>query len=199
MDIFFRDQKVRINIFNASKYAQKEESCSIIDLIDEIVETNSSLDLKKEDFLDKPIEETQNQEMNALFDSPHPAHSLPWSIKIEPLPKLETEPLRSSIQAPPQFELKPLPESLKYVFLGLKKTLPIIIASDLIPEQEDQLLNVLKTHREAIGCTIADLKGISPSICMHHIYIEDNVKPIDRKSTRLNSSHSGESRMPSSA
>ena len=112
----------------------------------------------EDDFLDELIKETQSQEVNALLDLPHPAHSLPWSMKIESLPKLETEPLCPSIQAPPQLELKPLPESLKYVFLGLEKILLVIMASDLTPEQEDQLLNVLKSHREAIGWTIANLK-----------------------------------------
>ena len=99
-------------------------------------------------------------------------------MRIEPLSKLETEPLHPSIQAPPQLELKSLPESLKYVILELEKNLSVIIASNLTPEQEDQLLNVLKTHKEAIGWTIADLKGISLSICMHYIYIEDNAKSI---------------------
>ena len=67
MDISFKDQKVRINIFNTLKYTQKEESCLIIDLIDEIVESNSSLDLMKDDFLDELIEETQNLKVNVLL------------------------------------------------------------------------------------------------------------------------------------
>ena len=61
MDISFGDQKVKINIFNVSKYAQKEESYSIIDLIDEIVESDSSLDFMKDDFLDEPIEESKSR------------------------------------------------------------------------------------------------------------------------------------------
>ena len=47
-------------------------------------------------------------------------------------------------------------------------------------------MDILKTHREAIGWTVADLKGISPSICMHHIYIEDNDKPTREMQKRLN-------------
>jgi hypothetical protein len=67
--------------------------------------------------------------------------------------------------------LKPLPDKLKYAFLGTNDTLPIIIASDLQKDQEDNLLEVLKEHKEAIGWTIADLKGIDPSICMHRIHL----------------------------
>ena len=59
MDIFFGDQKVKINIFNASEYTQKEENNSVIDLIDEIVEIDSSFKLIKDDFLDESIEKIQ--------------------------------------------------------------------------------------------------------------------------------------------
>ena len=170
MDISFGNQKVRINIFNTPKIFCEEEHCSIINLIDEIVESESSSNLLKDN---EPFNETQVQE---IFDSPQPLHLQPWSIQIKPLPDLESEPLHPSIQAPPQLELKTLPESLTYAFLGPNKTLPVIIASDLTLEQEDQLMDVLKAHREAIGWTIADLKGISPSICMHHIYTEDSTK-----------------------
>ena len=85
MDISFGDQKVRINIFNTSKYTQEEEDYFVIDQIDEIAKSNSSLDLLQDDVLDEPIEKTQIQEVNALLDSPHSSHSLSWSVKVEPL------------------------------------------------------------------------------------------------------------------
>ena len=62
----------------------------------------------------------------------------------------------------------------------------IIIASNLTLEQEDQLLNVLKIQREAIGWIVANLKDISPSICIHHIYTEDNAKPTREMQKWLN-------------
>jgi len=48
-------------------------------------------------------------------------------------------------------ELKPLPDSLKYVFLGPDEYLPIIIASDLDRDQEEKLIYLLKENKEAIG------------------------------------------------
>ena len=48
------------------------------------------------------------------------------------------------------------------------------------------MVNILKAYKEAIGWTVADLKGISPSICMHHIYTEDNAKPTREMQRRLN-------------
>ena len=83
-------------------------------------------------------------------------------------------------------ELKPLPATLKYVFLGSTDTLPAIIASDLTPNQETQLVGILKEYKEAIGWSIADLKGFDPSICMHHIHFETNAKLHRDMQRRLN-------------
>jgi hypothetical protein len=49
---------------------------------------------------------------------------------------------------------------------------PGIIASDLHVAQEEKLLDVLREHKEAIGWTIEDIKGISPSVVMHKIHLE---------------------------
>jgi len=62
------------------------------------------------------------------------------------------------------------------VFLGPAETLPVIIASDLEKVQEQQLIEILKDHKEAIGWTIADIKGISPSVLQHRIHLEENAK-----------------------
>ena len=36
---------------------------------------------------------------------------------------------------------------------------------------------ILRKNKEALGWTISDLKGISPLICVHHIYLEEDAKP----------------------
>ncbi|XP_042388424.1 uncharacterized protein LOC121980456 [Zingiber officinale] len=85
-----------------------------------------------------------------------------------------------------QDELKPLPPHLKYDYLGENQQLPVIIAQNLEPEQESRLLEILRQHRKAIGWTLADIPGISPSICMHRIYLEEDVKPVRQPQRRLN-------------
>ena len=105
---------------------------------------------------------------------------------VEPLPQPKSEPTLPSLQIPPQVELKPLPNSLKYAFRGLDQTLPVIIASNLEPNQEEKLVKVLKSHKGAIGWSVADLKGISSFICQHHIYTEENTKPSREMQRRLN-------------
>jgi hypothetical protein len=82
--------------------------------------------------------------------------------------------------------LKTLPDKLKYAFLGANDTLPVIITSDLQKDQEDNLLEVLKEHKEAIGWIVADLKGINPSICMHWIHLEERARPSHEAQRWLN-------------
>ncbi|RVW11846.1 Gag-Pol polyprotein [Vitis vinifera] len=48
------------------------------------------------------------------------------------------------------------------------------------------LMEVLKRCKKAIGWQISDLKGISPLVCTHHIYMEEEAKPIRQLQRRLN-------------
>jgi len=73
--------------------------------------------------------------------------------------------------------LKPLPDNLKYVYLEEDDKLSVIISTSLTVEQQQRLLHVLKKHK-AIGWTLADIPGISPSTCMHRILLEDGAKPV---------------------
>ena len=70
-----------------------------------------------------------------------------------------------------------MPEKLKYAFLGSNDTYPVIIASNLQKDQEDNLLQVLKEHKKTIGWTIVDIKSINPFICIHRIHLEEGARP----------------------
>ena len=52
--------------------------------------------------------------------------------------------------------------------------------------EEDKLLRVLWDHKNAIGLSLVDLKGIRPSMCMHWILLEDGHKPSVEAQRRLN-------------
>ncbi|KAK8593493.1 hypothetical protein V6N12_045573 [Hibiscus sabdariffa] len=54
------------------------------------------------------------------------------------------------------------------------------------PGQENRLINMLRQHKKALGWTIADIKGISPTICMPKILNEENYKPTVDAQRRLN-------------
>ena len=72
--------------------------------------------------------------------------------------------------------MKELPSHLKYEFLELEKRKPIIISAALTEFEENKLLEILRKYKEVIAWSIEDLKGISPSICMHKIFLNDNAK-----------------------
>ena len=48
------------------------------------------------------------------------------------------------------------------------------------------MLETLKKYKKAIAKSVEDLKGISPSICMHKILLMDNVKTCIEHQRRLN-------------
>ncbi|KAL6315692.1 hypothetical protein AAG906_005784 [Vitis piasezkii] len=52
--------------------------------------------------------------------------------------------------------------------------------------QENCLMQVLNRCKKAIGWQISDLKDISPLVCTHHIYMEEEAKPIRQFQRRLN-------------
>ena len=142
-------------------------SCLVSPSWDEEVTTYES------EFLHSIIEHNEVLEVNG------------WAPKFEPLPPIEDRVL-SSEERPPKLELKPLPSHLKYAFLGLDETFPVIISFSLESKQENKLLEILTTHKTAIGWTIADIKGISPLICTHRIHLQEDVKPSRKPQRRLN-------------
>ena len=82
--------------------------------------------------------------------------------------------------------MKELPSHLKYAFLELKGTNPVIISVALNKNEEQQLLRILRKYKEVFAWSIEDLKGISPSICMHKIMLNDDAKTLVKHQRRLN-------------
>ena len=75
---------------------------------------------------------------------------------------------------------------LKYTCLEENKQCLIVLSSSLTTYQEISLLEVLKRYKKAIGWQISDLKGISPLVCTHCIYMKEEAKPIRQPQRRLN-------------
>ncbi|KAL8116362.1 hypothetical protein AgCh_022748 [Apium graveolens] len=107
------------------------------------------------------------------------------SLGMEELNKAPKR-LKPSIKEAPTLELKALPEHLRYAFLGNASTSPVIIVSELSGSDEEKLLRILREFISAIGWTIAYIKGISLSYCMHKILLEEGSKPTVEQQRRLN-------------
>ncbi|GKE27455.1 reverse transcriptase domain-containing protein, partial [Tanacetum coccineum] len=93
---------------------------------------------------------------------------------------------KSSIDEPPEVELKDLPPHLEYAFLEGDNKLPIIIAKDLSVEEKAALIKVLKSHKRAIAWKLSDIKGINPKFCTHKILMEEDYKPMVQHQRRVN-------------
>ena len=84
------------------------------------------------------------------------------------------------MEVPPQpsIELKPLPSDLKYVFLNNSRETPVIISDKLSQEETYKLVAVLEILKSAIGYSLQDLIGISPTLCTHRIPIHLDSSPL---------------------
>jgi hypothetical protein len=178
MKISFGNMTVELNIFHIKKqpldYDQMNQVCLIEDIIDEVIEESSIKD-PLEACLAQFGEDLDLEKLMGQADT-----------LLETAPLVSKEKEEIVVPDSPKKELKPLPDSLKYKFLGLAEFLPVIIASDLIDAQEEELLEVLREHKEAIAWIIEDIKGISPSLVMHKIHLEENSKPSREPQRRLN-------------
>ncbi|KAL5564932.1 hypothetical protein UlMin_028096 [Ulmus minor] len=184
-----QDEHVTFNVFQSMKFPSDMEECSVISVADSLVaeQLESCCDdslqssMLDDSNLDDEIEEEWAwiETKQGVGKQKMQFESLDMSSREFKLPKL-------SVDESPALELKPLPSHLRYAYLGDLSTLPVIISALLTKEQEVQLLEVLKKFKKAIGWTLADIKGISPSFCMHKILLEDNEKGSIEAQRRLN-------------
>ncbi|GKA97263.1 hypothetical protein Tco_0825157 [Tanacetum coccineum] len=99
---------------------------------------------------------------------------------------VEAKAVKSSIDEPPEVELKDLPPHLEYAFLEGDDKLPVIIAKDLKDEEKAALIKVLKSHKRAIAWKLSDIKGVDPEFCTHKILMEEDYEPTVQSQRRVN-------------
>lgn len=62
----------------------------------------------------------------------------------------------------------------------------IIISSSLSVLEEEKLLRVIHSNKEALGYNVTDLKEMSPAYYMHKIKLEEEFKPVVQPQRVLN-------------
>ncbi|RVW73645.1 Retrovirus-related Pol polyprotein from transposon 17.6 [Vitis vinifera] len=102
-------------------------------------------------------EEEEGFEEVCLINTLVEEHSImsPWRRREEILPLFNKETHKEQLWRTLQSFLKPLPS-----------------------------FGVLRKCKKAIGWQISDLKGISPLVCTHHIYMEEDAKPVRQPQRR---------------
>ncbi|XP_012487845.1 uncharacterized protein LOC105801055 [Gossypium raimondii] len=179
----FDGEIIKFNIFDAMRYPTDINFVFTLDVIDNFVQDVYELGDEDElkSILAKGIFDIDDHEFIvsvSLIDSVCTLDS-PKLTRFKPiLPNLTVIGMQvPSLILPPKLELKELPENLKYIYLGENQTLPLIVSNALTESQESKLLRVLKEHREAFGWTLADIKGLSMTLCTHKIALEPDSVP----------------------
>ena len=165
------DERVEFVMPKLMKYPIEEEFCMRVEVVDECVR---EVNLNKE-IIDKSLESEVDSE---------PSQEVTF-VKPEILIRSDN-PTPPSIVKPPKLELKPLPTHLRYTFLGEGNTLPIIISNKLSIDQEKRVCEIVRNRVKSIGWQISDIKGISPSIVMYRIHMEEGIKSVIERQRRLN-------------
>ena len=190
-------EKIEFKIFDALKLPLDNLECFSVCIIQGIFErvfqvyhmdpleatlthsfTRQDIEPDFEDVTDDIIEVMHHLEAS-------PQHSSKYTPPFETLVSTNNTLVPSTLKAS-ELELKQLAEHLTYAYLGENQTLPVIVAANLSLGEEEKLLKVLREHKIALGWTIADIKGISPTKCMYQILIEDEAKPTKDAQRRLN-------------
>jgi hypothetical protein len=192
MKLSFEHMNLEVNIFNIGKQIFEDEECEVVNWIDVVVQEKFTKTYHS-DPLDSCLLNFSDNDSSIDSDIANDCSLLNsqvmelncWKLRFEELPKSENKAPPSSV-AIPKLELKQLPSGLKYAFLELGDTFPVVISSVLNMDQEGKLVELLRKHKIAIGWTIADIKGISPLICTHMINFEDEVKASRQPQRRLN-------------
>ncbi|PIN10813.1 DNA-directed DNA polymerase [Handroanthus impetiginosus] len=183
-----QDQQITFNVFKAMKFSNESNECFVVSLFDKLA-GNESIAEQPLDPLERALLDLLDKENEEECEVVKTLNASKYfkSRGVESLERMApSKVLKLSIEEPPTLELKPLPSHLCYAYLGKSDTLPVIILSSLSDLQVEKLLKVLRNHKNAIGWTITDIKGISPSFCMHKILLEDDQTPSVESQRRLN-------------
>ena len=184
MKLRVQEEEVKFNLFEAVRHPVESDTCFMTETVEAIVSSQSGLTDPLEASLVQSDSENLGEEVEKYVK---------WMHSFEPNRRKYFEPLGDntktpvpSIEQPPKIKQKPLPSHLKYAYLGTASTLPVIVSASLTAIEEDKLLRVLKDHKNGLGWSLVDLKGIRPSMCMYRILLEDGHKPSVEAQRRLN-------------
>ena len=179
-----QDDEVKFNVFEAVRHPAESDTCFMIETVEAIVSNQSG----PTDPLETSLVQSKSEDLGEEVKE-----DVKWMDSFQPNRSKYYEPLSEiaqtsvpSFEQPPKMEKNPLPSHLRYAYLGDASTLPVIISTSLIAAEEDKLLRVLRDHKDVLGWSLADLKGIHPSMCMRHILLEDGHKPSVEAQRRLN-------------
>jgi len=172
LKVCVQDEDVSFNAFEAMKYSNDQKECFRVDVIDDICFETQKKCLTVEPLMKvimgsiEDINEGERKEIQDYVEELDKAKEILYDASQK------QDLIKEEISQPQKIESKQLPTHLKYVFLAENGEKPVIISNSLTAEEEEEVVKVLKSNKGAKGWTLSDLKGISPSYCMHKIHME---------------------------
>ncbi|CAM8909052.1 unnamed protein product [Rhodiola kirilowii] len=174
------NEKLKFFLKNAMKAPTSSFECNMLDISCETFGLTSFesevMELDDSSTLFASLVNMEDEDMGDITLDEGEQGSNDYEIKEDPVPRGKEF----------EGELKPLPSNLRYEFLGSKATFPVIVGATLNEDETSKLVHVLKANKKALGYSIDDITGISPSLCMHRINLDDDVKPSREMLRRLN-------------
>nr|GEU76707.1 DNA-directed DNA polymerase [Tanacetum cinerariifolium] len=188
------DESITFNLNQTMRYSSTCDDTSVnrVNVIDIACEdfVQDVLNFQESDFFLEEIKDFLNDDSiptgteNSIYDPEGDILFLenllnedPFQLPPMDLKVAEKSKEKSSVEEPPELELKELPSHLEYAFLEDSNKLPVIIAKNLKVDEREALINVLKSHKRAIAWKISDIKGIDPRFYTHKILMKDDYKP----------------------
>ncbi|XP_026399382.1 uncharacterized protein LOC113295245 [Papaver somniferum] len=150
----FDKEIILFNIFEAMRYPSDIQYAFYIDVIGSLAQqmfdlNNDELESFLQNNIDLDVHGIPNLDIDICKEVSEACGALTASqevitcnISYISLPVTDEVPLPYIVQAP-KLELKPIPDHLKYSYLGDREELPIIIAKNLTAVQEERLLRVI--------------------------------------------------------
>ncbi|GJY64909.1 reverse transcriptase domain-containing protein [Tanacetum coccineum] len=110
--------------------------------------------------------------LNSEPPLPLPNHEQYMPEVRKELKLCEAKTVESSVNEPPEVELKELPPHLEYAFLE--------------DEEKSSTSQGSRSHKRAISLKLSDIKGVSPEFCTHKILMEEDYEPSVQSQRRVN-------------
>nr|GEU88139.1 reverse transcriptase domain-containing protein [Tanacetum cinerariifolium] len=170
------NEAITYNLDQTSRYSANynQMTANKIDVIDMACEEYSQEVLGFSDVTasgnptpyDDPIFSTTSPTLTPFGDTilnskplpPLPNHEQYMPSFKKELKVCEAKMVKSSVDEPPEVELKDLPPHLEYAFLEGDNKLPVIIAKEFGNEEKSALIKVLKSHKRAIAWKLSDIQ-----------------------------------------
>ncbi|KAK4411844.1 Retrovirus-related Pol polyprotein from transposon.6 [Sesamum angolense] len=158
----FDGEIIKFNIYDSMRYPSDIPTALLVDIVDPLVQALSSTN--SEDHVKFVLEESLT----------------PVLVQI----LAEDKTVNPNIST--RFGIERIAETSQVCLFGRKQHIAGDSLKQVKPLVEEKLIRVLREFKEAIGWTIADIKGLSPSTCMHRILLEEGTKPSREAQRRLN-------------